>query len=268
MLTEIAPGVALWQGQGGPGEPNATVVIDDDGLTVVDALLSPTQAAPLAESCGALRLPVRRLIATSSHVEFVGGSSAFPLAAVYGTPQISAHLDQPPNVDGCRLLFPDHAVEFADLATRPVSHMITEAAWISATAVAVPLGGELDQNLAIQVPEHGVVACGALATFGTVPLLFDGSPELLIASLDVIAGYGHIFVPGHGLPGSSDDVALLQNYLQACIDARGDVGRLGPGPWDDWAGRQYNAVNIERAAMLADGDHNPPPAMLKLLGLG
>ena len=37
MLTEVAPGVACWQGAGGPGEPNACVLIDDDGLTVVDA---------------------------------------------------------------------------------------------------------------------------------------------------------------------------------------------------------------------------------------
>jgi hypothetical protein len=268
VLTEIAPGVALWQGRGDPGEPNATVIVDDDGLTVVDALLSPTQAGPLAEACGTYSLPVRRLVATSSHVAFVGGSTAFPLAAVYGTPQISAHLDQPPNVEGCRHLFASHADEFADLVTRPVSHMITEAAWISSTAVAVPLGGELDQNLAIQIPEHGVVACGALAAFGTAPLLFDGDPATLIASLDVIAGYGHIFVPGHGPPGLVNEIRALQDYLHACIDAGGDVGRLGSGPWDSWSGREYDAVNIERAAMVAAGDHSPPPSMLRLLGLG
>ena len=268
MLTEVAPGVACWQGAGGPGEPNACVLIDDDGLTVVDALISPTQAAPLAQVCDEIGLPVRRLVCTSSHIEHTGGSSRFPLAAVYGTPQISAHLDQPPNLDGCRRLFPGHAAEFDDeLATRPVSHMVNEAAWISATAVAVPLGGELAQNLAVQVPEQGVVVCGALASFGTAPLLFDGDPAAWVASLDVIAGYGSVFVPGHGPVGGVDDLRALQGYLEACISANGVVANLGSGPWDDWAGRDYDVINVERAAMLAAGDHNPPPTMLARLGL-
>lgn len=267
MLTEIAPGVGLWQGAGGPGEPNAVVVVDDDGLTVIDALLSPVQAEPFAAACDAVGLPVRRLVATSSHVEYVGGSTRFPLAGVYGTPQISAHLDQPPNIDGYRRLFPAHAAEFDELVTRPVSHMVTEPAWISATAVAVPLAGELDQNLCVQVPDQGVVACGALASFGTTPLLFDGDPSAWIASLEVILGYGSVFVPGHGPVGDAEDIRALQAYLRACVEARGDVARLGRGPWDTWLAREYDAVNVERAAMLASGDPAPPPSMLRLLGL-
>lgn len=268
MLNEIGAGVAVWQGAGAPGEPNACVLIDDDGLTVVDALISPAQAAPLAQACEAIGLPVRRLVYTSSHIEHTGGSSRFPLAAVYGTPQISAHLDQPPNLDGCRRLFPTHAADFdEDLVTRPVSHTVNEAAWISATSVAVPLGGELAQNLAVQVPEQGVVVCGALASFGTTPLVFDGDPATWVTSLDVIAGYGSVFVPGHGPVGGLAELRALQAYLQACIEAGGDVANLGSGPWDDWAGREYDAINVERAAMLAAGDHNPPPTMLARLGL-
>ncbi len=267
MLTEVAPGVALWPGSGVPGEPNAVVVLDDDGITVIDALISPTQAASLAEACGEIGLPVRRLLSTSSHIEYVGGSSMFPLAAVYGTPQISAHLDLPPNIEGLARLFPDHAREFDDLMTRPVSHTVTEPAWISASAVAVPLGGELEQNLAVQIPEQGVVVCGALASFGTTPLMFDGDPALWIESLDVIAGYGSHFIPGHGAPGDLSSVREMQAYLQACIDARGDLAALGPGPWTAWSGAQYHAVNVERAAMLAAGDPSPPPSMLRLLGL-
>lgn len=267
MLEVVAPGVAVWLGDGGPGSPNATVIVDDDGLTVVDALLHPTQAAPFAQACSEIGPPVRRLVATSSHIEYVGGSSLFPLAAVYGTPQISAHLDQPPNAAGCARLFPDHANAFGELTSRPVSHTVTEPAWISASAVAVPLGGELAENLAVQVPEQGVVVCGALASFGTVPLLFDGDPATLVASLDVIAGYGSIFVPGHGPVGGIAELRDLQAYLSACVEARGEVSRLGSGPWDRWQGREYDAVNVERAAMLAAGDHAPPPSMLRLLGM-
>ena len=268
MLTEIAPGVAGWFGSGEPGSPNAVVLIDDDGLSVVDSLLSPTQALPFAEACAALGAPIPRLITTSSHVEYVGGSSRFPLAAVYGTPQISAHLDQPLNADGCRQLFPTHAEEFDDVTTRPVSHMITEAAWISGTAVAVPLGGELAENLVVQIPEQGVVVCGALASFGTTPLVFDGDPRQWLESLEVLLSYGSVFVPGHGPVGGPEEVRDLQAYLRACIDAGGDIDRLGSGPWDTWRARHFDAINVERAALLAQGDPSPPPSMLRLLGLG
>lgn len=268
MMQEVAPGVLAWLGSGEPGSPNAAVVSDDDGLTIIDCLLSPAQAAPLANAVGELGLPVPRAVMTSSHLEFVGGSGLFPLAAVYGTPQISAHLDQPPNLEGCQRLYPDQADDLVDLQTRPVSHMITEPAWISASIVAVPLAGELDQNLVVQVPEQGVVLCGALASFGTTPLAFDGDPERWIESLDVILGYGSIFVPGHGPVGGPDEIRALQGYLAACIDAEGDPGAVAPGPWDEWRARHLDEINVQRAAMLRAGDHSPPPAMLRLLGLG
>ncbi|MGI9623037.1 MAG: hypothetical protein ACR2PK_09395 [Acidimicrobiales bacterium] len=267
MLSEVAGDVVMWQGSGEPGEPNAAVVVDDDGLTVVDALVSPTQAEPLADACEMVGIPVRRLVATSSHIEHVGGSTRFPLAAVYGTPQISAHLDQPPNIEGCRRLFPDHGDEFEELVTRPVSHTITEPAWVSASAVAVPLAGDLTQNLVVQVPEEGVVLCGAVASFGTTPLAFDSDPERWIESLETVVGYGSIFVPGHGPIGTEDDIRHLQDYLRACIAAEGNVDRLASGPWETWKARHYDAVNVQRAAMLAAGDPSPPPAMLALLGM-
>ena len=267
MLTRVAEGVEVWLGNGEPGSPNATVIIDTDGLSVVDSLISPTQAEPLSHACATLGGPVKRLVTTSSHVEYVGGSKQFPLAGVYGTPQISAHLDQPPNIEGCQRLFPEHRLEFDELSTRPVTHTITEPAWISETAVAVPLGGELAENLAVQIPEQGVVVCGALASFGTTPLLFDGDPDLWINSLTVLAGYGSIFVPGHGPVGTNDDISDLQAYLRACIAADGDVGRLRPGPWESWRARHFDAVNVERAAMIAAGDNSPPPSMLRMLGI-
>lgn len=267
MLSDVAPGVGMWIGARRPGEPNAAVIVDDDAITVVDALLSPAQATPFAQSCSELGRPVKRLVATSSHIEFVGGSTMFPLAAVYGTEQISAHLDQPANVDGCRRLFPDHAAEFEELVTRPVTHMVTQPDWISASAVAVPLSGELAQNLVVQIPEQGVVICGAMASFGVTPLCFDGDPAAWIESLEVILSYGSVFVPGHGNEGSADDIRALQSYLQACIDAQGEPSRLGSGPWDDWSAPQFHAINVERAAMLAAGDPSPPPSMLRLLGM-
>ena len=49
--------------------------------------------------------------------------------------------------------------------------------------------------------------------------------------------------------------------------ADGDTARLAPGPWDGWADREHDIVNVERAAMLAAGDDAVPPSMLRLAGL-
>lgn len=264
QLSSLAPGIAAWID---PHTSNSAVVTDDDGLTVVDAMLSPNQALPYVRTLDTLGAPVKRLVATSSHIEYVGGSSLFKLAAVYGTAQISAHLDQPPNIDGCAKLFPGHASEFVDLTTRTVTHTVTEPAWISARAVAVPMTGELAENLVVQIPEHGLVLCGAMCSFGRTPLAFDGDPAAWADSLDTVLTYGSIFVPGHGPVGTAQDIADQQAYLRACAAANGEVANLGSGPWDTWTHREFDQINVQRAAMLRAGDPSPPPAMLRLLGL-
>ena len=38
------------------------------------------------------------------------------------------------------------------------------------------------------------------------------------------------------------------------------------GPWDEWSGRENDAINIERAALLASGEDAIPPTLLDRLG--
>jgi glyoxylase-like metal-dependent hydrolase (beta-lactamase superfamily II) len=252
----------------GLGRPNAGVVRDADGLTVIDTLMVPSQTEAFAAALDTLGAPVRRVVLTSSHVPWVGGSTRFRLAAVYGTPQISAHLDQPPNVAGYQRLFPADAHEFEHLGSRPVSHLVTEPAWLTASAVAVPTGGQITENLVVQVPEANVVFAGAMCAFGVRPLAFDGDPARWAAALDDIRTWGVIVVPGSGGVGGAEEIDALQQYLRACVRADGDLDALEPGPWEDWAHPEFDAVNVERAAMLARGDRSPPPSMLRLLGMG
>jgi glyoxylase-like metal-dependent hydrolase (beta-lactamase superfamily II) len=268
MLEPVAPGVSVWrQSPAGFGRPNAAVVVDDDGITVIDTLMVPSQTAPFAAAVAALGAPVRRVVCTSSHMPFVGGTSAFRLAAVYGSPQMSALLDQPPNVAGYQHLFPELAAEFEGLGTRPVSHLVTEAAWLSPTVIAVPATGQIAQNLVVQVPEVGVVVAGAMAPFGVTPLCFDGDPAAWAESLETILTYGATVVPGWGPVGGEDEVRALQAYLWACVDAGGDAAAIPAGPWDVWTDRRFDAVNVERAARLAAGDPSPPSSALALLGM-
>lgn len=269
-LQRIAEGVWAWvQTPLGHGRPNAGVIVEDDGVTVVDTLLVPSQAQRLADEVAALEVgPIRRAVYTSSHAEYTGGSSVFRFAARYGSPQTSAAMDTPPNVEAFKRLHPEVAAEFDDLGTRPVSHTVDAAAWISPKVCLVPTGGQMDQNLVAFVPSADTLFAGAMCCFGVTPNCFDGDPLRWADALGELAELAGRIVPGLGRVGGPADLVALQAYLWACAEADGDVARLAEGPWSTWADRHFDAVNVERAAMLAAGDPSVPPSMLRLVGLG
>ena len=269
-LTNLAPGVYAWlQEPARHGTTNAGVVLDEDGATVIDTLMLPSQTAELVDAVEALGFRIRRCVYTSSHFEYVGGSSKVWSAARYGRALTSGHLDQPANPDNLQRLFPDHAAELHEPVTRPVSHVVDEAAWLSGAVVAVPTQGQQAQNLVAQVPGANVVFAGAMCCFGVTPLCFDGDPAAWADSLDDVVGWGEVIVPGCGPVGGHVEVRTLQAYLRACVEtAEADKGALPSGPWDGWADRHFDEVNVERAALVARGEDSVPPSMLRLLGLG
>jgi cyclase len=268
-LHELAEGVYAWCADSpGSARPNAGLVVDADGLTLIDTLTTASQWEPLADAIDDLGQPLRRVVLTSSHVTYVGGTGRFWTAARYGRPQTSALLDQPPNLEGWRLLFPDLASDFTDdFTTRPVTHVVDEAAWLTSRVLAIPVTGQQLENLVVQVPDAGVLFAGAMCTFGVTPNAFDGDPEAWAEQLTAIADWGQTIVPGIGPLGGPDDVVALQAYLWACAEADGDPLAIPPGPWDSWTERDLDVVNVERAAMLARGDRGVPPSMLARLGL-
>jgi glyoxylase-like metal-dependent hydrolase (beta-lactamase superfamily II) len=106
-LVELATGVYAWlQSPPGHDRTNVGVILDDDGITVVDTLMTPSQTDPLVAVLERFGLPVRRAVYTTSHIEWVGGSPAFWMAARYGRSQTSALLDQPPTIPVLQRLHP------------------------------------------------------------------------------------------------------------------------------------------------------------------
>ena len=269
-LEPDAPGVWVWlgrDGRGGPG-PNVGVVVEDDGITLIDTLSAPSAARALNQELARFGVPVRRVVYTSSHVESVGGSAVFWMAARYGRPQTSALLEQPVPLDAYRRLAPGFAHDYDEgFATRPVSHVVNSAAWLTPLVCAVPVAGQQEQNLVALVPSAGVLFAGAVAPFGTTPNAYDGVPETWADTLGELREQASVVVPGVGPVGGPDHLVALQAYLYAVADAEGDARRIPDGPWDDWTERDLDEVNVERAARLARDDHDAPVAMLRRLGL-
>jgi cyclase len=271
-LTELGDGVFAWlQPDGRRGSANAGVVVDDDGITVVDALMVRSQWEPFAAAIAELDRPVRRLVLTSARIDHVGGTRAFPAAAIYGTTATSDALDQPMPIDGYRAFMPELAEGFDDLAelgTRPVTHLVDGAAQLTARAEVLTAAGYTAGDLLVLVPDCDVCFAGGLCSFGVTPLGFQADLAAWADVLDVVVELADVIVPGHGPVGGADEVRELQGYLRACVAAGGDVGAVGPGPWDAWLEREHDAINVERAAMLARGDQSMPPSMLKAIGAG
>lgn len=253
------------------GHSNVGLVIDQDGLTLIDTTATPAQAEVAARAidrlAGQLGLPIKRVVVTSSRVAFTGGSGVFWSAAFYGTEVTSAQLDVPANPPAFRALLPQLASAYPDdFATRPITHTVTERAQLTGAIALDPLTGESAGNLVAFVESANVVFAGAFASFGVTPLGHDAYPTEWIAGLRGIASAGVTVVPGHGPVGGTADVEDLIAYLEAC-GAASDDGGLPSGPWDRWTDRRFDPVNVGRARLLAAGRDEPPEAMFALLGL-
>jgi cyclase len=254
------------------GYSNVGLVIDADGLTIYDTTATPERGFKIRQNILALtaqlELPIKRVVLSSSRIPFCGGGQPFWAAAFFGSDTTSDQLDAPPNPLAFRRLLPDFADSYFDeFTTRPVTHTVSEAAWLTDASHVVPLEGESKGNLVLRMEAAGVVFAGALASFGVTPLAYDANPVAWIESLQQILELGSTIVPGHGPPGGAADVDDLIGYLRACIEADGDPARITPGPWDGWADRRFDAVNVERAAMMSAGIDDVPQSMFALLGL-
>jgi cyclase len=264
----MGDGVWAWiQPGGGSGISNAGVVADDDGLTVIDSLMVRSQWEPFAAAVADLGPPVRRLVLTHAHVDHVGGSRAFPMAAVYGTPATSVLLDQEMMVPAYKAFMPAFAGEFDELAeagTRKVTHEVYDAAVVTPRVELLPASGHTAGDLMALVAEADVLFAGDLCFFGVTPLAFQGDPAVWAEILTTLPDLASRIVPGHGDVGGADEVEALRGYLLACVE-----GKVGPGPWDGWTCRERDEINIERAAMLAAGEPPTaiPPSMLRALGM-
>jgi cyclase len=268
-LRELDVGVHAWlDGRAGRGHSNAGVVVEADGVTVIDTLASPARAEALAGAVEAFGLPIRRIVLTCSHVEYAGGTSRFRLAAVYGSRQASVHLDQPADPPVLRRLLPELAADIDDdFATRPVSHLVDAPVQLTPACGVLPMAGEEAESLVAVVPGAGIVFAGAVCSFGVTPLAYQADLAAWADALDRVLELGAVVVPGHGPIGGEAEVRRLQAYLRACVAARGDVAALAPGPWDGWPGAEHHAVNVERAALMARGEDRIPPTLLARLGL-
>ena len=188
-----------------------------------------------------------------------------------GSQQTSDLLDGEMPIDAYKAFMPAFDEEFDELAeigTRPVTHLVTDAAELTPRIEVLPANGHTDGDVMVLVADVDVLFAGDLCFFGVTPLAFQGDPATWADVLDVVAELADTIVPGHGPVGGEAEVAssaAVPAPLRG--DRRGDEAEIPPGPWDTWPERDpRDAINIERAALLAQGHDEMPNSMLRAMG--
>ena len=146
----------------------------------------------------------------------------------------SAVLDDPMPIDGYKAFMPAFEDEFDDLAelgTRPVTHEVDGAAYLTpARRGAARERAHRRRPASCSSPTSTCCFAGDLCFFGVTPLAFQGDPAEWADMLDVIVELADTIVPGHGPVGGEPEARELQAYLRACVAANGDPKAIPKGP--------------------------------------
>lgn len=240
---------------------NTILIRTSSGNVIVDAMSSPSRAAAARRALEAKAPgPVRALIYTHSHLDHVGGASAWvdgnteilagapftqTFVSRYGTLQRSeraraarqhGHLledhDLPCSSIGKRLDFTGDIGEGARLPTREISG--TETLTIGDTRmVLISAPGETDDQIYVHLPDEEILLVGdnyyaAFPNLYTIRGTLGRKAEPWMASLDLIRRLApKTLVPSHTLPvlGQAEILKRVTSYRDAIAWIRAAVVR-------------------------------------------
>ena len=100
------------------------------------------------------------------------------------------------------------------------------------------------------------------------PLAFQGDPAKWADMLDAVADLADTIVPGHGPVGGEPRCASSRPTCGPASTPTATRARSRPARGTRGPSASRDAINIERAALLAEGRDEMPPSMLKAIGFG
>lgn len=269
-LREIVPGVFAWtQPDGSWWINNAGAVAGDDGLVLVDTCATERRTRRFLDAVAA-HGPVRMAVNTHLHGDHTYGNSLLPAATV-----IIAHEETragqlvDPIIDGCPPFWsplPDWGA-----VTRRVADVVLRS------ELTVFNGGRRIElrhpgytahtpgDVVAWLPEERVLFAGDLLFHGLTPLVFIGSVEGALRSLDWIAAFEpeHV-VPGHGPLITGEALAgvlaeheryyrLVQSAVREGLGPLEAARRTDLGEFAGWADAERLVLNLHRAYADAAG---------------
>jgi glyoxylase-like metal-dependent hydrolase (beta-lactamase superfamily II) len=207
----------------GEAGANAGFVMGDEAVLVVDTFENAAAAQALLGEIRMLsKLPIKFVVNTHYHLDHVAGNGVFAKEGA----AIVAHRNVPSWIHTENLKFfgkdikPEQKSEVEALAAPNVLYDSSVELRVGATPIRVEYfpghtGG--DSVVIVQQEKSAVVFCGDLFWRQTLPNLIDASTLAWLETLSALSKFSAespiTFVPGHGGPGSSADVAAFRGYL-------------------------------------------------------
>ena len=234
-MYEVADGVYAWDaGTGTWGYSNAGLITGGDGSALVDTLYDLRLTRELLEAIEPLLTgrPLRDLVNTHGNGDHCFGNQLLgPDVRVHAAPEAEATLEAespgqlaallredlgPVLTPFLRQCFGDFV--FDDVVLRPADSLITGRTTLAVGGRPVELlpfaPAHTDGDLAVHVPDAGVVFTGDLLFIDGTPVMWAGPLANWISALDELLTLdAAVFVPGHGPVTGPDGVAQARDYL-------------------------------------------------------
>ena len=240
----VAPGVWMVQGEAAMGSAanrnfisNASFVVTDEGVVVIDALGSPALAEELiAQIRSVTAQPIRHVIVTHYHADHIYGLQAFKAAGA----TITAHAAGRDYIgsDTARLRLEASRQELFPWIDDK-THVVAADRWLDREETSLRVGSidfrirhvgpaHTAEDLVVHVPQLGVLFAGDLFFQGRIPFVGQADSRQWIESLTQLIGFSaRIVIPGHGPPSTDAlaDLTLTRDYLLHLRKTMGDAAR-------------------------------------------
>ncbi|CAN5900164.1 MBL fold metallo-hydrolase [soil metagenome] len=270
-LHEVVDGVYAWvQPDGSWWINNAGAVTGDGGTVVVDTCATEERTrrflAALAAATG--DAPVRMAANTHQHGDHTYGNCLLPPTTVlFGHEAMRAGLAEDFIIDGCPAFW-EPIPDWGDVTRRLPDVALRSSVTLHTGDRGVELhhpgyAAHTTGDVVAWLPDERVLFTGDLVFSGLTPLVFMGSLEGALRSLDWLAAFEPLhLVPGHGpLVGEADLARVLgghERYYRFIVDtARGAAAegaspleaaqRADLGEFAHWADAERLVLNLHRA---------------------
>lgn len=276
-LHEIVDGVHAWiQPDGTWWVNNAGAVTGSGGVLLIDTCATEDRTRRfLSAVAGATgEAPIRWALNTHQHGDHTYGNSLLPDSTVLiGHEAMREGLRVDPIIDGCPPVW-SPVPDWGEVTRRLPSLMLRSELTVHTGARQIELrhpgyAAHTPGDVVAWLPEERVLFSGDLLFHGLTPLVFTGSVDGALRSLDWLASFEpeHV-IPGHGpLLGAADPPRVLaehERYYRLVRDtaASGREAGLTPleaarqchlGEFADWADAERLVLNLHRA--YADAEH-------------
>lgn len=239
-LKRISEHVYFIQGENGIATDNqgfisnAVVIIANEGITIIDALGSPSLAEQMLSKIRKIsNLPIKRIIATHYHADHIYGLQVFEergikIMAPYGvddylnSPSAAERLEErrfslePWVNENTRLVYPDELINKATV-------LIDDDVKLTLNYLGK---SHSDADLTLYVEPDQVFIAGDVIFEGRIPFVGDSDSRAWLETLNNMVGKKGIkaLIPGHGGlardPGKA--ITLTRDYLAYLRDELGD----------------------------------------------